>query len=160
MRRQHDSSCLFYPTSQHVGSHSTCYPATQNPVLADAIVFEHQSAVFFTCCPSSLTSSPHPHRNPSLQVVPEAPSATRTAAVKWAAIRELLRLGHSVLYSDVDVALLRDPFSLLRRDADLEAMSTALEEQQAYGGGMGQRPCCIKRNTSVACVSVWGGNGV
>lgn len=43
-------------------------------------------------------------------------------------------LGYPVLYLDVDVAMLRDPFPLLRRDADAEVMSGAPDAESAYGG--------------------------
>ncbi|KAI8475180.1 MAG: nucleotide-diphospho-sugar transferase-domain-containing protein [Monoraphidium minutum] len=65
--------------------------------------------------------------------VPAAPPAARGAAVKWVAIGQLLELGYAVLYSDVDVALLRDPFPLLVRDSDLEAMSGAAGGAAAHG---------------------------
>lgn len=66
--------------------------------------------------------------------MPSAPASTRPAAIKWAAIRLVLQLGCSVLYSDLDVAFLRDPLPLLTKDVDLEAMSDAWDEQLAYGG--------------------------
>lgn len=70
---------------------------------------------------------------PSTQLVPDTPPAARKAALKWAALGLVLELGYSVLYSDVDVALLRDPFPLLKRDADAEVMSGAPDAESAYG---------------------------
>lgn len=58
------------------------------------------------------------------QVPHTATPAARRAAAKWAAIRRALGLGLRVLYADTDVALLRDPFPLVRGGADVEALGT------------------------------------
>ena len=48
-------------------------------------------------------------------------------------LTELLSSGISVLLSDVDVPFLHNPFPMLYRDADIEAMSSGWDDGSAYG---------------------------
>ncbi|GJP33728.1 hypothetical protein CLOM_g18248 [Closterium sp. NIES-68] len=54
---------------------------------------------------------------------------------KFYVLRDALALGYSVLVSDLDVTILRNPFSSgeLVRDCDIEAMSVGHDEATAYG---------------------------
>ncbi|CAD7701899.1 unnamed protein product [Ostreobium quekettii] len=47
--------------------------------------------------------------------------------------REFLLLGYSVLLSDVDVVVLKNPFDRLYRDRDVEGMSDGFDPVTAYG---------------------------
>jgi hypothetical protein len=57
------------------------------------------------------------------------------SALKFGVLRKFLRLGWSVLLSDVDVAVLADPFQggWLYRDSDVEGMSDGFDAATAYG---------------------------
>lgn len=56
-----------------------------------------------------------------------------TSALKFTILAELLSLGCSVLLTDVDVPIFRDPFHLLVRDSDVENMSDGWDDPSAYG---------------------------
>jgi arabinosyltransferase len=88
-------------------------------------------------------------RNRNVFFLPaEIPAAQRdtgnnhaVSALKFGVLRKFLRLGWSVLLSDVDVAVLSDPFSPefastprgLYRDSDVEGMSDGFDSSTAYG---------------------------
>jgi hypothetical protein len=57
------------------------------------------------------------------------------SALKFGVLRKFLALGWSVLLSDVDVAVLSDPFKggWLHRDSDVEGMSDGFDAPTAYG---------------------------
>lgn len=57
------------------------------------------------------------------------------SALKFGVLKKFLALGWSVLLSDVDVAVLSDPFSggWLHRDSDVEGMSDGFDAATAYG---------------------------
>ncbi|CAI5982622.1 unnamed protein product [Closterium sp. NIES-64] len=54
---------------------------------------------------------------------------------KFYVLRDALALGYSILVSDLDVTILRNPFSSgeLVRDCDIEAMSVGHDQASAYG---------------------------
>ena len=56
-----------------------------------------------------------------------------TSALKFAILKRFMRLGYSVLLSDVDIITLRNPFDDLVRDSDVECMSDGFDDQSAYG---------------------------
>lgn len=55
------------------------------------------------------------------------------SALKFAIIKPFLAAGWSVLLSDVDIAVLQNPFKFLYRDSDVEGMSDGYDERLAYG---------------------------
>ena len=55
------------------------------------------------------------------------------SALKFRILERFLKLGYSVLMSDVDVLVFEDPFKHLKRDADIEAMSDGYDDATAYG---------------------------
>lgn len=57
------------------------------------------------------------------------------SALKFGVLKKFLALGWSVLLSDVDVAVLSDPFAggWLHRDSDVEGMSDGFDAATAYG---------------------------
>ncbi|RMZ52714.1 hypothetical protein APUTEX25_000833 [Auxenochlorella protothecoides] len=54
-------------------------------------------------------------------------------STKFELLRRCLRLGYSVLLSDVDVLVLQDPFRNLTRDSDVESMTDGWTPNTAYG---------------------------
>jgi hypothetical protein len=56
-----------------------------------------------------------------------------TSALKFSILKRFMRLGYSVLLSDVDIITLRNPFDDLVRDSDVECMSDGFDDQSAYG---------------------------
>jgi len=56
-----------------------------------------------------------------------------TSALKFEVLTELLSIGVSVLLSDVDVAVLHNPFASLYRDSDIENMSDGWDDDSVYG---------------------------
>lgn len=52
-----------------------------------------------------------------------------TSALKFEILTELLRVGVSVLLSDVDVPVLANPFAMLYRDSDIENMSDGWDDR-------------------------------
>jgi hypothetical protein len=56
-----------------------------------------------------------------------------TSALKFAILKRFMKLGYSVLLSDVDIVTLRNPFNELVRDSDVECMSDGFDDQTAYG---------------------------
>ena len=54
--------------------------------------------------------------------------------MKFGILKRFLDLGYSVLLSDVDIAILQDPFKFLYRDSDVEGMTDGFDERTAYGG--------------------------
>ena len=56
-----------------------------------------------------------------------------TSALKFAILKRFMKLGYSVLLSDVDVITLRNPFNDLVRDSDVECMSDGFDDNTAYG---------------------------
>ena len=62
------------------------------------------------------------------------------SAMKFGILRHFLELGYSVLLSDVDIAILQNPFDHLYRDSDVEGMTDGFDERTAYGGWRDQRP--------------------
>lgn len=75
---------------------------------------------------------PHWRRDPS-RLAAKATDNHGISAQKFAILGEFMRLGWSVLLSDVDVAILRDPFPHLHKDSDVEGMSDGYDERTAYG---------------------------
>ena len=71
--------------------------------------------------------------------VPESQRGTGSnhavSALKFGVLRKFLALGWSVLLSDVDVAVLSNPFEggRLHRDSDVEGMSDGFDAPTAYG---------------------------
>lgn len=65
---------------------------------------------------------------------PRLESETEDGGFRVEILRDALSLGYSVLCSDLDVVLLRDPFQdgLLRRDSDVEGMSDGFDNATAY----------------------------
>ena len=55
------------------------------------------------------------------------------SALKFRILKRFMRLGYSVLLSDVDIVTLRNPFDDLVRDSDVESMSDGYDDQTAYG---------------------------
>ena len=55
------------------------------------------------------------------------------SALKFRILERCLKLGYSVLMSDVDILVFEDPFKHLVRDSDIESMSDGFNEQTAYG---------------------------
>ena len=55
------------------------------------------------------------------------------SAMKFGILRHFLKLGYSVLLSDVDIAILQNPFDHLYRDSDVEGMTDGFDERTAYG---------------------------
>lgn len=56
-----------------------------------------------------------------------------TSSMKFAILKRFMKLGYSVLLSDVDIVTLRNPFDDLVRDSDVECMSDGYDDQTAYG---------------------------
>lgn len=48
-------------------------------------------------------------------------------------VQEFLILDYSVLLSDIDVIILKNPFQYLYRDRDVEGMSDGFDEMTAFG---------------------------
>ena len=55
------------------------------------------------------------------------------SAMKFGIIKKFIDLGWAVLLSDVDIAILQNPFEHLYRDSDVEGMTDGYDEQTAYG---------------------------
>ncbi|XP_062211626.1 arabinosyltransferase RRA3-like [Phragmites australis] len=55
------------------------------------------------------------------------------SGLKFRVLREFLQLGYSILLSDIDIILLRNPFDHLYRDSDVESMSDGHNKMTAYG---------------------------
>lgn len=55
------------------------------------------------------------------------------SALKFRILSRFMKLGYSVLLSDVDVVTLDNPFKYLVKDSDVEAMSDGWDHQTAYG---------------------------
>ncbi|CAN8312574.1 unnamed protein product [Cochlearia groenlandica] len=55
------------------------------------------------------------------------------SGLKFRVLREFLQLGYGVLLSDVDIVFLKNPFSHLYRDSDVESMSDGHNNVTAYG---------------------------
>lgn len=55
------------------------------------------------------------------------------SAMKFRILTNFVKLGYSVLLSDVDIVILQNPFDHLKRDSDVEAMSDGWDPQKAYG---------------------------
>mmetsp|Transcript_728 Transcript_728/g.1991 ORF Transcript_728/g.1991 Transcript_728/m.1991 type:complete len:392 (-) Transcript_728:462-1637(-) len=55
------------------------------------------------------------------------------SAMKFGILRQFLDLGWSVLLSDIDIAILQNPFEHLYRDSDVEGMTDGFDERTAYG---------------------------
>ncbi|KAJ1619643.1 hypothetical protein T492DRAFT_915826 [Pavlovales sp. CCMP2436] len=54
-------------------------------------------------------------------------------ALRYAALRQVLRAGVSALLLEPTVAIVTDPFKALYRDSDIEAMAAGWDEPSAYG---------------------------
>ncbi len=80
---------------------------------------------------------PHPLAGPyNVQAhIVDGPNAHENAHAvrKFKAIRMVLSMGYSVLYTDVDVVLTGNPFDHLMRDVDVEVMSDSWDDSLAYG---------------------------
>jgi hypothetical protein len=55
------------------------------------------------------------------------------SAMKFGIIKRFVDLGWAVLLSDVDIAILQNPFEHLYRDSDVEGMTDGFDEHTAYG---------------------------
>lgn len=55
------------------------------------------------------------------------------SAMKFGILKPFIDLGWSVLLSDVDIAILQNPFDHLYRDSDVEGMTDGFDEQTSYG---------------------------
>jgi hypothetical protein len=55
------------------------------------------------------------------------------SAQKFHILKQIVDLGYSVILSDTDVLVLRDPFDALHRDCDVEAQSDGYDDLTAYG---------------------------
>ena len=55
------------------------------------------------------------------------------SSLKFRILQRFMKLGYSVLLSDVDVVTLDDPFKHLVRDSDVESMSDGYDQPTAYG---------------------------
>ncbi|CAN6902776.1 unnamed protein product [Brassica oleracea] len=55
------------------------------------------------------------------------------SGLKFRVLREFLQLGYGVLLSDVDIVFLKNPFTHLYRDSDVESMSDGHSNMTAYG---------------------------
>ena len=55
------------------------------------------------------------------------------SALKFGILKRFLQLGWAVLLSDLDIAVLQDPFQHLYRDSDVEGMSDGFDRRTAYG---------------------------
>eukprot|EP01025_Chloroclados_australasicus_P033994 TRINITY_DN3479_c0_g3_i5.p2 TRINITY_DN3479_c0_g3~~TRINITY_DN3479_c0_g3_i5.p2 ORF type:complete len:213 (-),score=11.02 TRINITY_DN3479_c0_g3_i5:369-986(-) len=60
-----------------------------------------------------------------------------TVPTNYLKIKEFLKLGYSVLLTDVDVMILQNPFKFLHRDCDVESMSDGFDAWSAYGHNHG-----------------------
>ncbi len=56
-----------------------------------------------------------------------------TSSLKFRILSELIHVGCSVLLSDVDIVVTRNPFEALYRDTDVEGMSDGWDELTTYG---------------------------
>mmetsp|Transcript_39767 Transcript_39767/g.88392 ORF Transcript_39767/g.88392 Transcript_39767/m.88392 type:complete len:376 (-) Transcript_39767:607-1734(-) len=56
------------------------------------------------------------------------------SAMKFGIIKQFIELGWAVLLSDVDIAVLQNPFEHLWRDSDVEGMTDGFDDVTAYGG--------------------------
>ena len=71
-----------------------------------------------------------------LIVVTELPRSTATASRlsrKWSALAEVLSMGESVLYADVDAMLTAKPDQVLYKDSDVEAATDSWDDEGARG---------------------------
>ncbi|KAI9127969.1 hypothetical protein K1719_000962 [Acacia pycnantha] len=59
--------------------------------------------------------------------------AVSASGLKFHILREFLRLGYSVLLSDVHILYLQNPFDHMIRDSDIESMSDGYDNMTAYG---------------------------
>ena len=55
------------------------------------------------------------------------------SGLKFKILQHFMRLGYAVLLSDVDIVTLKNPFTNLFRDTDVESMSDGWTNQTAYG---------------------------
>lgn len=55
------------------------------------------------------------------------------SAMKFGILKSFVELGWAVLLSDVDIAVLQNPFEALYRDSDVEGMTDGFDETNAYG---------------------------
>eukprot|EP01026_Neomeris_dumetosa_P070884 TRINITY_DN711_c0_g1_i6.p1 TRINITY_DN711_c0_g1~~TRINITY_DN711_c0_g1_i6.p1 ORF type:complete len:385 (-),score=39.05 TRINITY_DN711_c0_g1_i6:233-1357(-) len=55
------------------------------------------------------------------------------SALKFGILKYFLQCGYSVLLSDVDVAVIQNPFYFLYRDRDVEGMTDGFDDRTAYG---------------------------
>mmetsp|Transcript_23 Transcript_23/g.50 ORF Transcript_23/g.50 Transcript_23/m.50 type:complete len:368 (+) Transcript_23:166-1269(+) len=55
------------------------------------------------------------------------------SAMKFGILKYFVELGWSVMLSDVDIAILQNPFEHLYRDSDVEGMTDGFDERTAYG---------------------------
>lgn len=69
--------------------------------------------------------------------VPEVQADTggnhAVSTLKFGVLRRFLQLGWAVLLSDVDIAVLQNPFHHLYRDSDVEGSSDGFDDRTAYG---------------------------
>ncbi|KAH0916282.1 hypothetical protein HID58_030728 [Brassica napus] len=74
-------------------------------------------------------------RNPDkeLDAVGKTGGNHAVSGLKFRVLREFLQLGYGVLLSDVDIVFLKNPFSHLYRDSDVESMSDGHDNMTAYG---------------------------
>ena len=63
----------------------------------------------------------------------KAGSNHAVSSLKFRILQRFMKLGYSVLLSDVDVVTLDDPFKHLVRDSDVESMSDGYDQPTAYG---------------------------
>ncbi|CAF2257158.1 unnamed protein product [Brassica napus] len=75
-------------------------------------------------------------RNPDkeLDAVGKTGGNHAVSGLKFRVLREFLQLGYGVLLSDVDIVFLKNPFSHLYRDSDVESMSDGHDNMTARGG--------------------------
>lgn len=55
------------------------------------------------------------------------------SAMKFGILRQFVELGWSVLLSDVDICIFKNPFEHLYRDSDVEGMTDGFDDPTAYG---------------------------
>ncbi|PNH08499.1 hypothetical protein TSOC_004946 [Tetrabaena socialis] len=55
------------------------------------------------------------------------------SAMKFGILKSFVELDYSILLSDVDIAIFKNPFEHLYRDSDVEGMTDGFDERTAYG---------------------------
>ena len=76
------------------------------------------------------------------------------SALKFGILRKFITAGWAVLLSDIDIAVLQNPFGFLKRDSDVEGQSDGFDAPGAYGAIDGVDDPSMGWARCVRCVAV------